>query len=92
MSKDDWTGYVGLPLIDQNGKCVGMQRTSLASHFQVEVHVDDNGTTWTPPTAWAYFAACRALEAEKQKVEALTASASRLFDENAALQRKLKGA
>lgn len=26
-----------------------------------DTYVDRHGTTWTRPTAWAYFAACRAL-------------------------------
>ncbi len=32
-----------------------------------ETHTDENGTVWTVPTAWAYFAACRALEEHKSK-------------------------
>jgi hypothetical protein len=30
-------------------------------------YVDENGTTWNQPTAYAYAMACKALEREKQK-------------------------
>lgn len=29
-----------------------------------ETYTDEDGTVWSPPTAWAYFAACRALNAK----------------------------
>lgn len=29
-----------------------------------ETYTDEDGTVWSPPTAWAYFAACRALHAK----------------------------
>lgn len=29
-----------------------------------ETYTDEEGTVWSPPTAWAYFAACRALHAK----------------------------
>lgn len=36
-----------------------------------EQFVDDKGTVWMQPTAWAYHAVCKALEAAKQRVNDL---------------------
>jgi hypothetical protein len=36
-----------------------------------DTHEDEKGNVWHRPTAWAYFAACRALDAEKaSRIEA----------------------
>jgi hypothetical protein len=34
-----------------------------------ETYMDDDGTTWNRPTAWAYFSACRALTAANEKLD-----------------------
>lgn len=35
-----------------------------------ETYVDDDGITWVRPTAWAYFALCRAHHALEEKYRA----------------------
>jgi hypothetical protein len=30
-----------------------------------KTYTDENGTVWSPPTAWAYYAACKALAAKE---------------------------
>ena len=37
-----------------------------------ETYTDDHGTVWTRPTAWAYFAACRALREKEAALTAMT--------------------
>lgn len=66
--------YVGLPIVDQDNKVVGWSRVDAESLFRVEAHVDDNGTTWTPPTAWAYMQVCKARDAWQAKAEAYEAA------------------
>lgn len=38
-----------------------------------ETFVDDSGTTWNPPTAWAYHAVCRARDKWQARAEAAEA-------------------
>jgi hypothetical protein len=57
------TGRQRIALIDQDGKEVGYGFSAYRDLLREDVFVDDAGTVWTRPTAWAYFAACRALRA-----------------------------
>jgi hypothetical protein len=50
-------------IVDQSGRIVGEARTPLKDMLTVQAFVDEKGTVWAAPTAWAYFAACRALNA-----------------------------
>lgn len=36
-----------------------------------ETYTDDTGQVWTRPTAWAYYAACRALHAKRAIIDAV---------------------
>jgi uncharacterized protein YhaN len=48
----------------------------------METWIDpDTETVWSPPTAWAYAAACKALEAKKQRITELEAELERLNTE-----------
>lgn len=47
-----------VPIIDQDGRNVG---TASPPAMLIEAYTDDDGIVWTAPSAWAYFAACRAL-------------------------------
>lgn len=62
--------FITAPILDQNGKHVGTAQKSIADMFKVEAFVDDEGTNWTPPTSWAYYAACKALNAHKATLDA----------------------
>jgi len=68
------TGRQCIPLVDQNGKEVGAEYLSFAELHRHEVHVDDKGTTWARPTAWAYMQACKALEASKATIRSQEAA------------------
>jgi hypothetical protein len=48
-------------IYNQDGKSVGVAYASVQDLLRVEAFTDEDGNTWLPPTAWAYFAACRAL-------------------------------
>ncbi len=60
-----------VPIIDQNGKQVGSGTIDI---MQVDAYVDDRGTAWLPPTAWAYYAVCLAL---RRAEVALSSSANK---------------
>jgi hypothetical protein len=51
---------ISLPIVDQDGKNVGTANVEVADMFKVEAFMDEEGTVWTPPTALAYRAACKA--------------------------------
>lgn len=36
-----------------------------------DTYIDDNGTVWSRPTAWAYYASCRALHAQRDETRRL---------------------
>lgn len=70
MSDREPQAYVGRPIVDQDGVVSGFERTSLERLLKVEAYRDEDGTIWTPPTAFAYAQLCRAhrlsqIEAEK---------------------------
>lgn len=54
------TGRQRVSIIDQDGKEIGHAHRSMRELTTEEAFVDERGTAWMPPTAWAYFAACRA--------------------------------
>lgn len=56
----DPDGRIPMPLIDQRGKRIGVARRTPAELMRVDAFVDERGTAWMPPTAWAYFAVCKA--------------------------------
>lgn len=78
--------YVDRPMIDQNGQVVGTSRTPLRDLLAVEVHVDEVGTCWTPPTAWAYAQACRVCDEKYPALTTAHAQAAELRAENEALR------
>lgn len=54
------------PIVDQDGNEVGrLDRMALGELYRVHAYVDEAGTVWTPPTAWAYRQACLALSRER---------------------------
>jgi len=55
--------YTSVPIIDQHREEIGIAHRKPADLERVDAFMDDNGTAWTPPTAWAYFAACQARDA-----------------------------
>lgn len=59
------TPTVTIPIVDQDNKVIGHHDTITS----VQAFVDDQGTTWLPPTAWAYYAACKALGAAKDLIQ-----------------------
>lgn len=34
-----------------------------------ETYIDESGLSWSPPTAWAYFAVCRARDAHQSRAD-----------------------
>lgn len=62
-------GRVLLPILDQDGKLVGHANKRLGEFELVEAFVDDNGTAWLPPTAWAYYAVCTARDRDTSLAE-----------------------
>jgi len=55
-------------IADQHGNHVGTANTSVRELLTVEAFVDESGTAWTPPTAHAYYAVCRALKAKDARI------------------------
>jgi len=51
-------------IVNQHGASVGVAYDTVKDLLKVEAFTEDDGTAWAPPTAWAYFAACRALHGE----------------------------
>lgn len=68
-----------VPLIDQNGKQVGLSRLDIT---KVECHVDEAGTCWNPPTGWAYMAICLALRMAQAKAALHAKRVSDLLEAN----------
>lgn len=61
-----------VPIVDQDGATVGTANVEIADLFKVEAFKDDEGTVWTPPTAWAYRAACNAIhQRESREIDAI---------------------
>lgn len=63
--------YVGRPIVDQNGTYCGVQRSALSSLLVIEGYRDEEGTIWTPPTAYAYAMICKAHHLRRDELEAL---------------------
>lgn len=61
-------GCLQREIVDQDKNVVGTARTPLKELVHLESHTDANGTTWTPPTAYAYFAVCKALEKKDARI------------------------
>lgn len=60
LNSDD--GKVVTPIVDQWGNEVGRDYPAVTDLLKSEAYVDENGTVWTRPTAWAYAAACAAIK------------------------------
>jgi hypothetical protein len=56
----DPDGRIPLPIMNQEGSRAGVARRTPEEILRVEAFRDERGTVWMPPTAWAYFSACRA--------------------------------
>jgi hypothetical protein len=69
----DPDGRIPFQIVDQDGKRIGVARRTPDELLRSEAFVDDRGTAWMPPTAWAYFAACRARDAQAARIAALNA-------------------
>ena len=65
------------PVVDQHGKVVGSENRRPSDFLTVTGYRDPDGVIWTPPTAFAYAAACEARHA---------------WENDAALARKLLAA
>lgn len=63
--------YLLLPIIDQNGREVGMYRVLPEDHEVVEGFTDDKGNVWTPPTAEAYYRICLLKDVQRETIERL---------------------
>lgn len=53
------------PIVDQHGNCVGVHHALPEELLYVEAFVDDAGTVWTPPTAYAYAMVCKARDDDR---------------------------
>ncbi|HYH16130.1 MAG TPA: hypothetical protein VD794_12965 [Flavisolibacter sp.] len=65
-------------IVDQNHKPIGR---ALGFRNYMEAWVDDNGTAWLPPTAWAYYALHRHNRRLQDRIEELEAQVLRLKGE-----------
>lgn len=45
-----------------------------------DIYIDDKGTVWNRPTAWAYYAACRALREHTDIAEQLAEELQGCFE------------
>jgi uncharacterized Zn finger protein (UPF0148 family) len=63
------TGRQRVSIVDQDGNEVGYTHRPMAELRREDAWRDDNGTIWNPPTAWAYFAVCRARDAKQALIE-----------------------
>ena len=45
-----------------------------------DTHTDEQGNVWHRPTAWAYFAACRTIDAHKARIATLQQALERLIE------------
>lgn len=71
-------GRIPIPIIDQHKNVVGTAYVSPEDMAHDEAFVDDDGEIWVPPTAWAYFAACRARNEKATRITALEAEKAEL--------------
>jgi hypothetical protein len=53
---------------ERNGERMAHESTKRALAEATETWTDEDGTTWRPPTAWAYAQVCRVLAAERARV------------------------
>ena len=67
----DPDGRIAFPIVDQDGKQFGVARRTPEEMTRSEAYVDDRGTAWMPPTAWAYMAVCAARDAKQATIEHL---------------------
>lgn len=67
----DPDGRIPFPIVDQDGKQIGVARRTPEEMTTSEAFVDEVGTAWTQPTAWAYFAVCRTREAQEATIARL---------------------
>jgi hypothetical protein len=75
-----------VPLIDQYSKQVGSSRIVID---RVDAYIDELGTVWVPPTAWAYMAACKALrDAHSERDKAYTRATELLRANTAEVERR----
>ena len=84
------SGRQATPLIDQHGIEVGHACESYADLHRREVYVDESGTVWTPPTAWAYYQSCRERDALKAEVERWKGLAERAWAKTDATPEQLR--
>lgn len=75
----DPDGRIALPILSEHVS-VGVARRTPEEITCVEAFVDDHGTVWTPPTAWAYFAVCRARDNRRKELTDLIAEATALCE------------
>lgn len=60
---------VVIPIVDQDGNRVGVSHKTPEELCRVDAYRDENGTVWTPPTAWAYYQVCRARDRLREQIE-----------------------
>lgn len=61
---------IACPIIDQDGNRVGIAHRLPEELCYVEAYVDDHGTVWTPPTAYAYAMVCKARDNDRAERDA----------------------
>lgn len=70
------------PIVDQDGKTVGTtDRAATGELYRVNAYVDESGTAWTPPTAWAYRQVCLSNATNRERAEKAEAALSAYADE-----------
>src|SRR5688572_6635846 len=57
------------PIIDQDGERVGVHHALPEELLYVNGYVDENGTVWTPPTAYAYAMVCKSRDRLGESLE-----------------------
>lgn len=62
-----------LAALERDNATLRAERDELSETF-----TDEDGFVWSPPTAWAYAAACKALNAKTAELATLRASAERM--------------
>lgn len=78
------------PILEDMAKLLGVKHDvedadmlRVANHHLTEsmqVYVDRHGTVWTKPTAWAYFAACRAIRHHNDMLRSFRPDVQRFRD------------
>lgn len=58
---------VQLDIIDQDENVVGSTYIPIEDMNKLHGHVDQDETTWCPPTAWAYMQLCKAHNKERER-------------------------